>query len=139
MRLTLEQDYAVRILYELCRNTEKYLDVGDLADLTGVTPLFTQKIMRKLCKTGLIESKKGVYGGYRLYEGKTPADVSLYDVFVATEDELFINDCLSGKYTCTRPEVVENNGECYIQKSLKLLNENFASALKSTTFDKILN
>jgi DNA-binding IscR family transcriptional regulator len=59
MRLTLEQDYAIRIVYELCR-AKKRLDVNELSTLTGVTPLFTQKIMRKLNKNSLVESKKGV-------------------------------------------------------------------------------
>jgi len=138
MRLTLEQDYSIRIIYELCRNDGKRLDVGDLSELTGVTPLFTQKIMRKLTAAELVESKKGIGGGYTLAEGRTPENTSLYDVFRATESELFINACLGGEYQCTRPEVIEN-GECCIKKSIRLLNENLVKSLEAVTFDKILN
>ena len=138
MRFTLEQDYSIRIIYELCRNGDKRLDVGELSLLTGVTPLFTQKIMRKLTAAGLVESKKGVRGGYTLATGRDPKNISLCDVFTATTGEMCINACLGNSYECTRPEVV-NEGSCCIQKAIKLLNEDLIDALSSVTFEKILN
>lgn len=139
MRFTLEQDYSIRIIYELCRNTDRRLDVGELSALTGVTPLFTQKIMRKLAASGLVESKKGVRGGYMLANGREPKNISLCDVFTATNGEICINACLGNSYECTRPEVLENGGECCIQKTMHLLNKNLKDAFSSVTFDKIIN
>lgn len=138
MRLTLEQDYSIRIVYELFRNGG-LMDVGQVSEKTGVTKLFTQKILRKLCKAEITESKKGAYGGFIIKENLTPEDVSLYDVLLATEEDgLFINACLGGEYTCTRPEVIENGGECYIRKAMNLLNESIKDSLTKVTFDKIL-
>lgn len=139
MRFTLEQDYSIRIIYELCKNGDKRLDVGELSSLTGVTPLFTQKIMRKLTSAGLVESKKGVRGGYTLAAGRSPKNISLFDAFEATTGELCINACLGHSYECTRPEVVEHEGNCCIQKAIKLLNQDLIEALSSVTFEKILN
>ncbi|MBE6896302.1 MAG: Rrf2 family transcriptional regulator [Ruminococcaceae bacterium] len=139
MRFTLEQDYSIRIIYELCRNDDKRLDVGELSALTGVTPLFTQKIMRKLTAAGLVESKKGVRGGYMLASGRNAGNISLCDVFEATNGEVCINACLGDSYECTRPEVVERKGGCCIQKAIKLLNRDLIDALSSVTFEKILN
>ena len=138
MRLTLEQDYAIRIVFELC-NAKKRLDVKELSCLTGVTPLFTQKIMRKLNQKSLVESKKGVQGGYVI--ALPPEKISLYDVFSAIDGDICINACLSDNYTytCTRPEVMNNSGNCYIQKIIKVINDNFINALKSESFDKLMN
>lgn len=139
MRFTLEQDYSIRIIYELCRNEDRLLDVGELSSLTGVTPLFTQKIMRKLLASGLVESKKGVRGGYTLAEGRNSGNISLEDVFSAITGDICINACLGGSYECTRPEVIENRGECCIQRSIRMLNEDLTKALRSLTFERILN
>ena len=63
MKLTKEQDYAIRIVYELFKTNSK-MTVAEVSEKTGVTPLFTQKIMRKLSSAGLVSSVKGNQGGY---------------------------------------------------------------------------
>ncbi len=139
MQLTREQDYAIRIIYELCRADDVRLDVGTLSELTGVTPLFTQKIMRKLSAANIVSSKKGANGGYMLSEGRNAENISLYEVFKAMNgDELFINACLSGVYECNHPNVMRKNGECYIKKAMSILNENIVNSLRSVTFDKLI-
>ncbi len=138
LQLTREQDYAIRIINELCLTEAERLDVGTLSELTGVTPLFTQKIMRKLSAAGIVSSKKGANGGYALAEGRTPANTSLYDVFKAMNgDELFINACLSGSYECNRPDVVRRHGSCYIKRAMAILNEDIVGLLKDFTFEKL--
>lgn len=138
MHLTLEQDYAIRVAYELCK-ASKFIDVGDLAAKTGISRAYAQKIMFKLSKSPLFISKKGVDGGYMLAEGISPSDISFYDILKAMGEELYVNSCLSGKYTCTRPEVVEHSGECEIRKLMQFLNTEWITHLKSLTFDMVIN
>ena len=137
MHLTLEQDYSIRVVYELCK-AEYFMDVGDLADRTGISRAYAQKIMFKLSKSPFFISKKGVDGGYMLAEGITPADISFYDILVAMGEDLYVNSCLAGKYKCTRPEVVKNNGQCEIQKLMQFLNNEWVAHLKSLTFDMVI-
>lgn len=138
MQITREQDYAIRIVNELCRNGGNRLDAGKISELTGVTPLFTQKIMRKLSGADIVSSKKGANGGYTLTEGRNPGNISLYDVFKAMNGEdLFINSCLSGAYECTRPDVVRD-GVCCIKKAWSILNADIIKSLKSVTFDRLI-
>ena len=137
MHLTLEQDYSIRVSYELCK-AQDYMDVGELADKTGISRAYAQKIMFKLSKSPLFVSKKGVDGGYKLAEGVTPADISFYDVLTAMGEEVYVNSCLTGKYKCTRPEVVENAGKCEIQKLMRFLNNEWVAHLKSMTFDMVI-
>ena len=85
MRLTLEQDYAIRIVYTLC-SADDILSVSELSQKTGVTPLFTQKIMRKLSQSNIVKSTKGIQGGYELQ--KQPEEISLYDIFESINGEL---------------------------------------------------
>lgn len=51
MQMTLEADYAVRIVYELASGGGR-IDAGALAQASGVTVRFSLKILRKLVAAG---------------------------------------------------------------------------------------
>ena len=65
LQMTLEADYAVRIVYELASSGGR-IDASALAEASGVTVRFSLKILRKLVAAGLILSYKGAAGGYEL-------------------------------------------------------------------------
>lgn len=99
MKLTMETDYAIRILYCLAKEGKK-LDAKTISDQMGVTLRFSLKILRKLVQSGLVRSYKGVNGGYEL--GLSPAEISLADIITAVEGSIEISKCLSTQQTCTR-------------------------------------
>ena len=53
MRITLESDYALRIVTVLAQS-DKVSDANTIAELTSVTPRFALKILRKLVQGGLV-------------------------------------------------------------------------------------
>lgn len=57
LQMTLEADYAVRIVYELASSGGR-IDASALAEASGVTVRFSLKILRKLVAAGLILSYK---------------------------------------------------------------------------------
>lgn len=65
LQMTLEADYAVRIVYELASSGGR-IDASALAEASGVTVRFSLKILRKLVAAGLILSYKGAAGGYEI-------------------------------------------------------------------------
>jgi len=136
MYLTMEQDYAIRIVYQLYKSNEK-VDVKKLSEKTGVTPSFTQKIMRKLNIAGLVTSTKGIYGGYTV--SKSAENISIFDVIIAIENNTAINSCLNGKYVCNNPNTIDNNGVCCIQCEIEKINKQVDDSLKALTYDKILH
>lgn len=99
MRITLEADYAVRII-ECLAAGGKRLDAKNISDSTGVTLRFTLKILRKLVLASLVRSYKGVRGGYEL--DKPPAQISLKDVIEAVDGPILINRCLGTENRCVR-------------------------------------
>ena len=64
MHLTLEADYAVRIMQVLCKAGNLRTDAGEISKRAYVTQSFTLKILRKLVSAGLVKSFKGTHGGY---------------------------------------------------------------------------
>lgn len=69
MHITLESDYAVRIVYCLAQNGGR-MEAAAIAEQTGVTLRFSLKILRKLVAGELVKSVQG--GRRRLRAGQGP-------------------------------------------------------------------
>ena len=98
MRLTLESDYALRIISVLAK-TEQILDAGTLAERTSVSQRFALKILHKLVLGKLVASYKGVNGGYKL--SKSADDITLKDVIELIDGPIAIARCLDSGEGCS--------------------------------------
>ena len=98
MRITLESDYALRILTELAEHDD-VVDANSLSVATSVTIRFTLKILNKLVKNGFVSSYKGSHGGYKL---KRPTDeITLKDVIELIDGPIVIARCLETSESCS--------------------------------------
>ena len=99
MHITLESDYAVRIVYCLARNGCR-MDARRISQETGVTLRFSLKILRKLVTGGLVSSYKGTKGGYEL--GRPAGEISLCDVIETVEGPYALSRCVGEEdYRCS--------------------------------------
>ncbi|RPF47894.1 BadM/Rrf2 family transcriptional regulator [Hydrogenoanaerobacterium saccharovorans] len=131
MHITLEADYAIRIVHCLSMIDHR-ADAKSIAETTGVTLRFSLKILRKLVAAGIIKSFKGTQGGYEI--AKLPSEISLYDVIVTIEGPLNISRCVLPDFICTRPK----EGPCKFQKVFVELSDDITSKLKAITFDQMM-
>lgn len=116
MHITLEADYAVRIVHCLAQNQTR-LDAKTISDLTGVTLRFSLKILRKLVSDNIVKSYKGTKGGYEL--AKPPEEISLAEVIETVEGKYALARCVSEHdYQCNR-----NTQSCAICKFHKIFSE----------------
>ena len=76
MHMTLEADYAVRIVEFLAVNPGR-ADAKTISERTSVTLRFTLKILRTLVSDGIVRSYKGAKGGYEL--AKPPKEILTVD------------------------------------------------------------
>lgn len=131
MRITLEADYAVRIIYVLAESDKK-ISSSEISELTGVTLRFSLKILRKLANAGLIKSFKGASGGYILL--KKAGDITLFDVISAIDGDININHCLGGEFVCTKPR---EHG-CNFKPVFLKINDILKNELKTVNFEQLL-
>lgn len=127
MHITLESDYAVRIV-DCLANEGKRLDAKTIAENTCVTLRFSLKILRKLVSAGIIKSFKGTLGGYEL--AKKPEEITLKDVIEAVEGTYMLNRCLDDNYLCTRG--TSNN--CPYQNAFREVSEVVNNKLQEYNF-----
>ena len=122
MHITLESDYAVRIVHCLARKRER-MDAKRIAEETGVTLRFSLKILRKLVTGGLVNSYKGTKGGYEL--ARDPGEM--------VEGPYSLARCLSETdYHCNRN--VEACGACKFQQVYAEISETVREKLSAVKF-----
>lgn len=129
MRITLEADYAVRIIDRLA-TVDGRLDARSISESTGVTLRFTLKILRKLSLAGVVKSYKGVTGGYAL--AKTPDQINLRQVIEAVDGPIEISRCLANATTCSN---VDDKKMCYYHNVFAELSKTIRVRLESVTFE----
>ena len=97
MRITLESDYALRIITSLAEHSG-LIDAKTLSEQTQVTLRFTLKILHKLVQGDLVSSQKGAHGGYLLK--KDAASITLKDVIELIDGPIGIVRCLGSGEVC---------------------------------------
>lgn len=79
MRLTTKSQYGLKVLGDLVRNWREggngYVQVGDLAVRCETSQKYLEQVLLPLSHAGILESKRGQRGGYRL--NRAPEEISL--------------------------------------------------------------
>lgn len=119
MKITQESDYAIKIVLYLSK-----LDKGEIANAREISEAekmsmkFALKILRRLCKVKLVESFRGIKGGYKLK--KSANDISLRNVIEVIQGDLFINTSLKNVSSAKKIEADPVNSLLYsIQEDVK--------------------
>ena len=101
MQLTLEGDYAVRVVVDLAAQPrDATVKSRDLCLRSGVPRAFLSKIVQALARAGLVRTRRGTLGGVALL--RAPRTISLRDVIEAVEGPIYLNRCLIRAGFCPR-------------------------------------
>lgn len=131
MFITLEADYAVRIVSVLCREKDK-MDAKTISNDACVTLRFALKILRKLVAADIVKSYKGTQGGYII--NKDPAQLTLKDVLEAIEGTYYFSRCLSQTAPATEVQTVS----AVIRKAFNEISEMVRNKLDTYTFAELI-
>ena len=88
VKLPLKVEYACRVLVQLevTFRTGNVRRIDDLAAIEKISANYLVQILNELRNAGLVDSKRGKNGGYRL--ARDPASVTLLDIINALEGQL---------------------------------------------------
>jgi Rrf2 family protein len=76
-------DYALRALILLAGH-DRHVQAGELHRRTGIPQNYVDNVMTPLRRAGLVTSRRGHHGGYRLARPAT--DITIYDIVAAIDD-----------------------------------------------------
>src|SRR4051812_14692771 len=123
-------EYALRAIVYLADNHTVAHTAETIADGTKVPVGYLAKIMQGLSKAGLVNSQRGLHGGFTLV--KAPKDLTVYDVVQAVDPIVRITTCPLG---------LEGHGSnlCPLHRGLDNAMGAMEMAFKKMTVHQLLN
>jgi Rrf2 family cysteine metabolism transcriptional repressor len=88
MKASLKLEYSLRVLSQLARRHRgtAVTRIEELAKLEDIPPNYLVQLLNELREGGLVDSKRGKSGGYRL--ARSPEDITLRQVLEVVEPDL---------------------------------------------------
>ncbi|AEB77066.1 RrF2 family transcriptional regulator [Clostridium botulinum] len=134
MKITQEVDYALRIVLYLCKlGFGEKIEAKFIAEHENIPIRFLLKILRKLKQSGIVESFRGINGGYAL--NKYPADISFKDIIISIDGPIYMNRCLYDPKSCN----LNRSNRCVVHNALASIQTTLITKLESITFKDLLD
>src|SRR5256885_11860625 len=130
MKLSLRGEYALRALLVLGLNyKQSVVRIQTISQQQNIPKRFLEQILNDLKSAGVVESKRGVMGGYRL--SLPPEKVTLAQVIRHMEGALAPVRCVSEQFygKCSCPD----EAKCGIRSVMKEVRDAIAKILENFT------
>ena len=123
-------DYALRIMVALANQADgESISARQLASEGHFSYDLGCKILQRLHKAGLVQSRMGPKGGFAL--SKDPSGISLMEIVTVLQGKIRLNRCLLGGNGC------ECQAECEISTQLAGLQRHIDDYLRRITLEDI--
>ena len=127
IRMTRVTDYGIVLLTYLARSPEGTLHTArDLARDAHLPLPTVNKVLKTLTRHGLLESHRGVKGGYTL--ARHPEEISVAEIISATEGPVAMTEC-----TVDGPGGCDHESECPVSDNWQRINQAIQEALDGIT------
>src|SRR5262245_50924975 len=130
MKLSVRGEYALRALIVLGLNAGKdVVRIQTISQQQNIPKRFLEQILNDLRAAGILESKRGISGGYRLK--MVPEQISLAEVIRHIEGPLAPVSCVSENFyrRCTCPD----EAQCSIRSIMKEVRAAIVKVLEGVT------
>lgn len=129
LQVSTKSQYALRMLAYIATSSESYISLAEVSEKEGISYGYLEEIAALLRKSGVLASKGGRSGGYKL--AKEPENIKITDILQIFEGEIIPVKCL-GIERCPKEPV------CKTQIIWKKLKESVDEALGNMKLSDIL-
>jgi len=130
MKLSVRGEYALRALLVLgSRYPDPVVRIQTISDEQNIPKRFLEQILNDLKSAGIVQSRRGVAGGYRL--ARPPHEIKLASIVRHIEGALAPVSCVSERFyeKCTCPDELR----CPIRSVMKEVREAVVRLMEKTT------
>lgn len=133
MRISAKGEYATKAILYLSLRYPDIVTIHEVAEVHHIPLKYLEQILLALKRSGLLESRRGVHGGYML--GRPPDRISVGEVLTAVDGKFSETGCLRAEgedsYTCPEREI------CGLRQLWENVQENVNRILFTTSFGDI--
>ncbi len=131
IKISTKGKYGTRAMLELALNYGKgTMFLKNIADKQNISVGYLEQIIPSLKSAGLVNSRRGAYGGYTL--ARPPIEITLKEVVYALEGPLSLVECVES------PEVCDMVDFCVTRDLWNELSEKIDETLKSKTLKDLV-
>jgi len=134
MKLSLRGEYALRALLVLGLHYDQgVIPIQTISTLQNIPKKFLEQILNDLKSGGILQSKRGVSGGYRL--AQRPEEISLASVVRRIEGALAPVSCVSERFyeKCSCPD----ESRCAIRSVMKEVRDAVVQVAERVTIAEL--
>jgi len=130
VRLTSFTDYGLRMLMRMASSQDRAFSTAELAEEFELSRNHLSKIMQRLSRGGILETRRGGGGGAVL--ARTPHDIRLGDVVRLLEEDQPLVECFQ-----TQTNTCSLDGRCRLKARLRTAETAFLADLDRSTLADI--
>ena len=129
-----KNQYALRAIFELAKHRGKGpKKISEIAEIQAIPLRFLEVILSQLKGSGLVESKRGFYGGY--YLTRSPDKISVGEVLRFMDKPASSNHCVA----CVSKTNCPFSGNCAFATMWNQVNDAIFEIYDGTTILDLLN
>jgi len=134
MKLTTKGNYAISAILDLSINSNGgHISLKEIASRLDLSENYLRQLFMDMRKVGLIDSVRGVGGGYFL--NIHPEQISVLQIIEAVEGDIIIVKCLEGE--CE--DECDRIAQCSTRTIWGRLNESIRTKLKNLTLQELID
>lgn len=131
MKFSTRTRYGLRFLVYLANApVDSLVQLAEVAHKEGISRGYLEQIVRDLKPMGILNTVRGVGGGYRL--ACPPSQINMEQVFLHLEGELAPVACLAEEKNCSRQTA------CTTRAFWQALDEHMRSFLQGMTLEQLI-
>lgn len=135
MMVSTKGRYALRVMMDLARHNgeDGFVSLKEVAERQNISMKYLEAIVAMLNKAGLVASKRGKEGGYRLL--RTAGEYTVAEILTLTEGSLAPVACME-ETGCT---ACEQSSLCQTLPLWQKLDSIIEDYLRAVTLEDLLN
>lgn len=133
MMISSKGRYALRVMLDLAQHEQEgYLSLKEISQRQDISMKYLEQIVALLNKGGMLESRRGKDGGYRL--ARRPAEYPISEIIGLTEGSLAPVACLD----CGEEPACPRSRQCRTLPMWQELDRRIDAYLESVTLKDLL-
>lgn len=126
IRITKLTDYGIVLMSFLAARPDELFNAPDLAGETQLPLPMVSKILKQLARADLLDSQRGVHGGYSL--GRPAHEISVVEIITALDGPIAVTECIEDT-----PGACDKEPFCPVRSNWNRINHAIRDALEGIT------